>query len=91
MLSREEKSKMDGWDLGILIRLRRRSNMGHKIPFDMVMGELISEVGWLKGGDEELKERIEKLEAFGLISHEIHGDFPVYFITEKGKEMFKDE
>ena len=69
----------DGWDLGILIRLHRwRKGLG----FDRVMGELISEVGWLKGGDDELKERLDSLIEEGLIKTRHNGVEEVYSLTE---------
>lgn len=82
----ETRKQIDGWDLGILIRLNRRT---FGLPFDRVRSELISEVGWLKGGDNELKERLQKLEKLGLIRREKkRQDYTVYFITEKGELLF---
>ena len=68
----------DGWDLGILIRLHRWEKLG----FDRVMSELISEVGWLKGGDDELKERLDSLIEEGLIKTRHNGVEEVYSLTE---------
>ena len=92
-----QKIPRDGRDLGILIRLNQKTALGYKIPFDTVMSELISEVGWLKGGEKELQERLNNLEKHEFISHEMRDDlrnmkpYPVYFITEKGKDLFKTE
>lgn len=86
--------EMDGWDLGILIRLDGWDRVFHGrsdgLPLDRVMSELISEVGWLKGGEKELEERLGNLERRGLVGHK-DNDQTVYFITEKGKKMVRRE
>lgn len=84
--------EMDGWDLGILIRLDGWDRVFHGrsdgLPLERVMSELISEVGWLKGGEKELEERLKNLEKRGLVGHK-DNDQIVYFITEKGKKMMR--
>lgn len=78
----------DGWDLGILIRLKRWG----KLSFRRVEGELISEVGWLKGGDDELEERLNGLIEEGLIVREDNQHYPsspreaYYIITQEGRD-----
>lgn len=83
-------SELDGWDLGILIRLRQWASLYEKrsggLPLERVNAELVSEVGWLKGGEEELQARLAKLELRGLVGHKGEGEFTLYFITDKGKE-----
>lgn len=85
--------QLDGYDLGILIRLGRwediYKNRNGGLPLDRVYSELISEVGWLKGGEEELQERLAKLEQLGLIGHKGEGDSTVFFITDKAREKFE--
>jgi len=81
---------LDGWDLGILIRLKQWASLYEKrsggLPLERVNAELVSEVGWLKGGEEELQARLTKLELRGLVGHKGEGDLTLYFITDKGKE-----
>ena len=66
---------LDGWDAGILIRVcshnktfenSRENYQG--ITFEHICSELISEVGWLKRGDEELEERLKNLVDLGYLS-----------------------
>jgi len=84
----------DGWDLGILIRLNWWKA---GLPFNRVMGELISEVGWLKGGDTELEERLNSLIDEGLIvkkDNTLYPDSPkyaYYTITEKGSNYINSD
>ena len=82
----------DGWDLGILIRLRAWG----MLSFDRVMGELVSEVGWLKGNykerDNELRERLNGLIEEGLIVKKDNPLYPdssrqaYYEITQEGRD-----
>jgi hypothetical protein len=54
----------DGYDLGILIRLKR---FGGFHDMDWINSELISEVGWLKDGEKELFIRLANLLEMGCI------------------------
>jgi hypothetical protein len=54
----------DGYDLGILIRLKR---FGGFREIDWINSQVISEVGWLKGGDKELFLRLANLLEMGCI------------------------
>jgi len=62
---------LDGWDLGILIVVNRENSINIKPVFSKISSELVSEVGWLKGGEEELKQRLTKLENLGLLKKEV--------------------
>jgi len=97
-----DKSKLDGYDLGILIRVHRHNLVfRHRddyfgITMDMVMSELISEAGWLKGGYCELNERLKKLEKIGyLFSFNIpsyknkHCCIRYWKITQKALDEFE--
>ena len=65
---------LDGWDCGILVRVRhhnrtfKRRDDYYGITFEHIRSELISEVGWLKGGGEELEERLKNLVELGYLS-----------------------
>ena len=89
----KDTENLDGWDLGILIVIHRRNYIGHKSIFSVINSELISEVGWLKGGTEELEERLAKLERQGLLAKEVtplfSGDKRTWSITEKARERFE--
>jgi len=56
--------RFDGYDLGILIPLQR---FGGYHELDWINSRLISEVGWLDGGDKELLRRVSKLVDFGCL------------------------
>ena len=76
---------IDGWDLGILIRLRR----WHRLTFQRISQELISEVGSLKKGEPELKGRISKLKREGLIESEVENGTKFWKLTKNAYERFK--
>jgi hypothetical protein len=54
----------DGYDLGILIRLKR---FGGYHEMDWINSQVISEVGWLKDGEKELFTRLANLLEMGCI------------------------
>ena len=68
------RTTLDGWDCGILIRVRSHNlTFKHRddyygITFEHIGSELISEVGWLKGSDQELEERLKNLVELGYLS-----------------------
>ena len=92
---------LDGWDLGILIRVRRHSRIfeGEKdyqgITFEHIRSELISEVGWLEGGEKELEERLKNLVELGYLNVKsvnwLKGDKKTRFwkITQKAIDRFE--
>ena len=84
---------MDGWDLGILIVVHRANNVNIKPVFSVIDRELVSEVGWLKGGSDELVNRLEKLEQFGYLKKEVTvffgGDKVTWSITDKARAKFE--
>ncbi len=51
-----------------------------RLPLSRVMHEVISEIGWLKGGNDELVERLDGLIEEGLVQK----DGNMYSLTEKG-------
>lgn len=55
---------LDGYDLGILIRLKI---YGGFRDMDWINSEIISEVGWLKNGEKELFIRLANLLEMGYI------------------------
>lgn len=92
------RSKMDGYDLAILIRLNRWGNCERGLSLTRLYSEVVSEIGWLKRGEEELLERVRKLESFGLVNVE-EADIPIYGssdmvkvhytrITDRAREEF---
>jgi hypothetical protein len=59
-----KSTSVDGYDLGILIRLKR---FGGFHDMDWINAQLISEVGWLDDGETELFLRLAKLIRLGYI------------------------
>jgi hypothetical protein len=76
--------EFDGWDMGILIRVKQWG----KLHEGMVMGELVSEVGWLKGGETELQYRLKKLLDAKLLESVTEKGGRFYKLTHKAKERF---
>jgi len=91
---------LDGWDLGILIRVRSHGRVFERnksylgISFEHIRSELISEVGWLKGGDKELEERLKNLVELGYLSESLlnwlkKGKTRFWKITQEAIDRFK--
>jgi len=90
-LNKKFKGIKDGYDIGILIRMNRWK----ELPLTRIYGELISEVGWLKGNEEELKERLKRLEKYGFLEESKEktksSGMLTYRITSKGEKLFVQE
>lgn len=87
---------LDGWDLGILIRVRRHNSIFESnkenyqgITFEHICSELISEVGWLKRGDEELEERLKNLVDLGYLSMVTYCCVRYWRVTQKALKRFE--
>ena len=78
------KEHLDGWDLGILIRMGYANGIKHPLYHSMVRGELISEVGWMD--QEEIDMRLERLKELDLIKDVAQAIEPAYWVDENWKE-----
>ena len=88
-----DRTKLDGWDMGILIVVNRNNKIGIKPVLSKINDGLIDEVGWLKGGLEELRSRLTKLEQLGLLQKEVTpyfgGDKSTWSVTDQAREEFE--
>jgi len=74
------KEHLDGWDLGILIRMGQRNMIRQPLYHSMVRSELISEVGWMD--QEEIDQRLERLKELDLIKDVAQATEPAYWADE---------
>lgn len=78
------KEHLDGWDLGILIRMGRKNAIRRPLYHSMVRSELISEVGWMD--QDEIDMRLERLKELDLIKDVAQSMDPAYWADENWKE-----
>lgn len=87
-MSRENLLRqIDGWDVGILVCIKRRNAINHPSHFNTLNGELIAEMGWLK--EDDFKNRLKRLEDLGLIEDVSQCVEAAYWLTSEGKELVK--
>ena len=82
------KHTLDMYDVTILDYLRRRRSIGYQGYLNMIHSEVISEIGWLQGGEEELRNRLEKLCFANLVEHH-ENEEEHWSITDRGLDFIK--